>query len=568
MCKVFLRWWRMLAIESTRARWTRVTHSISAKLVLSLVISMSAVFGLLGYLIVRLHQQHLEQTTLASAERVSDVIRRSTTYYMLRNDRDGLHHAMQTMADEPGMLKIRILNQDGRINYSSAPSEVGQVVNKNEEACYICHNQSPPRANPNQFDRSRIYKATGDQRVLGIATPIENQPSCSNAACHAHPASRLILGVLEVDLSLEKADVQLAQTTRRMIAYLFCALLSIGVMCWLFVWQVVGKPIKALKDGTERLSHGALGFQIEIGGQDELGDLEHSFNSMSSQLQAANTEIVAWTRTLEERVEQKTGELKRASDHLLHVEKMASLGKMAAVVAHEVNNPLSGILTYAKLLRKWVLAGQAEHEKREDALQCLELIAAESRRCGELVKNLLSLSRTAPMNLELTDLNAVIDRCLLLVRHPLEMAGVQLQTRLAEGLPPLQCDPAQIEQVLLALITNAMDAMPEGGNIWLDARFDEDRQEIELRVRDDGPGIAPDLLAKIFEPFFTTKDNGRGVGLGLAISRGIVERHRGRIEVQSELNKGTTFTITLPASPDEASFAGAGIQTVAAKRGD
>jgi two-component system NtrC family sensor kinase len=275
---------------------------------------------------------------------------------------------------------------------------------------------------------------------------------------------------------------------------------------------------------------------------------------MSLQLRSANEEIVAWTKTLEDRVEQKTGELKRAHDHMLHVEKMASIGKMAAIVAHEVNNPLSGILTYAKLLRKWLDRGEMQGDKREEASQCLELVAVESRRCGELVKNLLTLSRTAPMNLELADLNPVIDRCLLLLRHQLEMSGIQLQLDLAGDLPRLQCDPAQIEQVLLALVTNAIDAMPRGGNLWLQTQFHEPLQEIEILVRDDGAGIAPDLLPQIFEPFLTTKESGHGVGLGLAISRGIVERHSGRIEVQSEVGKGTTFTVTLPAHGSDASL--------------
>ena len=548
----------MREIEPTRARWTRLTHRLSAKLVLSLVVSMTAVFGLLGYLIVHLHRQHLEQSTLASAERVSDVIRRSTTYYMLRNDREGLYHAIQTMADEPGMVKVRIFDRDGRINYSTDSSEVSHVVDKREEACYGCHNQSQPLARLNRPDRFRIYRDGGGPRVLGIITPIENQPGCSNADCHAHPASQRILGVLDTNLSLARTDIQLAQSTRRMLAYTFLALLTIGVLSWLFVWREVGKPIQALHDATERLSQGDLGYQIDIGAQDEIGDLARSFNGMSSQLREANGEILAWTKTLEDRVEQKTGELKRAHDHLLHVEKMASIGKMAAVVAHEVNNPLSGILTYSKLLRKWITTGQAEHEKRDEAVQCLEMIAAESRRCGDLVKNLLSLSRTAPMNLELTDLHTVIQRCLLLVRHPLEMGGIQLQLALADDLPQLQCDPAQIEQVFLALITNALDAMPQGGNLWLEARFNQAQEEIEIQVRDDGAGIAPDLLTKIFEPFFTTKDGAHGVGLGLAISRGIVERHRGRIEVQSELGKGTTFTITLPAVAGDSAWVGAG----------
>lgn len=544
--------------EPTRAWRLRLAHSLSAKLVLSLVLSMTAVFGLVGYLIVRLHRQHLEQSALTSAERVSDVIRRSTTYYMLRNDREGLYHVIRTLADEPGMLKVRILDREGRITYSTSSEEVGQVVNKAEEACYGCHSQSQPLVRLNRPDRFRIYRVASGERALGIITPLENQPSCSNAACHAHPPAQAILGVLDANLSLAKADVQLAQTTRQMFGYLFLALFSMAAMCCLFVWQVVGKPIGALKQATEYLSSGNLGYQITIGGDDEIGDLERSFNSMSSQLRAANEESKAWAKTLEDRVERKTGELRRAHEHLLQVEKMASMGKMAAVVAHEVNNPLSGILTYSKLLHKWIAAGQAEHEKREEALQCLDLITAESRRCGELVKNLLTLSRTGPMNLEVTDLRAVIDRSMLLMKHALEMNGVQLQIDTGEGLPLLKCDPAQIEQVLVALVTNAMDAMPRGGNLWLLARFDEAAEQVEIKVRDDGAGIAPELLSKIFEPFFTTKDSTHGVGLGLAISRGIVERHGGHLEAQSELGKGTTFTITLPAAGAEYALAGAG----------
>jgi two-component system, NtrC family, sensor kinase len=545
--------------------WRPLTRSISAKLIGSLLAVMVVIFALLGYLNIRLHRQHLEAATLASAERVSDVIKRSTTYYMLRNDREGLYHAIQTIADEPGMIKVRIFDQEGRVSYSTDPAEVSHVLDKTAEACYGCHTQSQPLARLNRPDRFRIYRNGGGHRVLGIITPIENQPGCSNAACHAHPARQQVLGVLDTNLSLAKTDVQLADSSSRMLFYTAGAMLIVAVLSWLFVWRVVGEPIKALKNGTEHLSQGNLGYQIEVRSQDEVGDLAHSFNGMSLQLRAANEEIVTWAKTLEDRVEQKTSELKRAHDHVLHVEKMASVGKMAAVVAHEVNNPLSGILTYAKLLRKWVASGRAEHEKREEALQCLELIASESRRCGELVKNLLTLSRTAPMNVQSTDLHAVIDRCLLLVRHQLELVGIQLQLNLAEDLPRVPCDPAQMEQVFLALIMNAIDAMPRGGNLWIETLPSNDELEITIQVRDDGAGIAPDVLPQIFEPFLTTKESGRGVGLGLAISRGIVERHNGRIDVESELGRGTTFSVTLPSQARDASLAGVGDGNAAMK---
>src|SRR5579872_7470087 len=199
--------------------------SLSAKLVVLLSVSMTLVFGLLGFFMVRLHRQHLEAATLASAERVSDVIKRSTTYYMLRNDRAGLYHAIQTLADEPGMIKVRIFDQEGRVSYSTDPTEVSHVLDKTAEACYGCHTQSQPLTHLNRPDRFRIYRINGGPRVMGIITPIENQPSCSNASCHAHAASQQVLGVLDINLSLATADAQIAVSSSRTLSYTVGAML-------------------------------------------------------------------------------------------------------------------------------------------------------------------------------------------------------------------------------------------------------------------------------------------------------------------------------------------------------
>ncbi len=533
--------------EPDRGRWKRLTRSLSAKLISLLLLVMTGTFGLLGYLNIHLHRQHLEAATLASAERVSDVIKRSTTYYMLRNDREGMYHAIATMADEPGMVRVRIFDNEGKISYSSDTAEVGHIVDKGAEACYGCHVQSQPLARLNRPDRFRIYRDSKGQRILGVITPIENQPSCSNADCHAHPAEQQVLGVLDTNLSLAKADAQLAQTSQRMLIYTLIALIDISLLSWLFVWRLVGQPLKHLQSGTKELADGNLGYQLEVDSTDEAGELANSFNRMSLQLRSANEEIVAWARTLEDRVDQKTRELKRAHEQVLHVEKMATIGKMAAVVAHEINNPLSGILTYAKLVRKWIERGEAETTKREDSEQCLNLIAEESRRCGDLVKNLLTFSRTAPMNRQSTDINTVVERSLRLIAPQMEMKGIDVHPKLAPDLPCVQCDPGQIEQVVLALSLNALDAMPHGGNLWLATRVRPDASGIEIEVRDDGSGIPEDILPQIFEPFLTTKESGKSVGLGLAVSQNIIERHSGRIEVQSKAGKGTTFTVTLPA---------------------
>jgi two-component system, NtrC family, sensor kinase len=548
----------MQEIESTRGRWTRLTHSLSAKLISLLLLVMVAVFALLGYLNVRLHRQHLETAALTSAERVSDVIKRSTTYSMLRNDREGLYHTIATMAGEPGMVRVRVFDQEGRISYSSDPAEVSHMVDKGAEACYGCHAQSQPLTRLKRPDRFRIYRDSQGHRVLGVITPIENQPSCSTADCHAHPASQQVLGVLDTNLSLARADAQLAESSKWMLGYTLLALLVISIVSWAFVWRLVGQPLRGLKDGTKELADGNLGYQIEVHSSDEAGQLAMSFNQMSLQLRSANEEIVSWAKTLEDRVDEKARELKRAHAHVLQVEKMATIGKMAAVVAHEINNPLAGILTYAKLLRRWIERGEVMTPRKEEAQQCLDLIAAESRRCGDLVKNLLNLSRTAPMNLQTTDLNTVVDRGIRLITHQLENNGIEVHLDLAQGLPGLQCDPAQIEQVLLALAMNAIDAMPRGGNLWVSTRFDEVKNQFAVEVRDDGAGIPEDILDRIFEPFLTTKESGKGVGLGLAVSHTIIERHHGHIEVQSEVGKGTTFTVWLPPTGNEPALAGTG----------
>jgi two-component system NtrC family sensor kinase len=536
-------------------RWPSPRVSLSVKLIGLLVLSLAALFSLFGYLNLRLQRHHAEELVLQSADRISDLIQRSTHYQMLRNDREALYHVIQTIGSEPGIRRIRIFNEEGRISFSTEPGEVNTYVDKRAEACYGCHAQAEPITKLDRPDRARIFTDARGGRVLGLIRPIENQPSCSAAACHAHPPERRILGVIDTDLSLATVDAQIAERQEQLVGFTAAVLALISAVSILFILTMVHRPVKELTAGTRRLAQGELDHRLTVRSNDELGALAASFNKMAADLAQAHEEVTSWARTLEERVEQKTRELKRAHEHLLQVEKMASVGKLAAVVAHEINNPLSGILTYAKLLRKWLErqpppSTPAEAARREEFRGTLELVESESRRCGEIVRNLLTFSRTAPMNLEWADLNGVVRRVVRLVEHQMALANIQLNDDLAPGLPPVQCDPAQVEQVLLAMVMNAIEAMPHGGNLWLRSRALRDPPEVQLEVTDDGAGIPPDVLPHVFEPFFTTKEGAHGVGLGLAISHGIIERHLGRIEVESERGRGTKFVITLPVGAE------------------
>jgi two-component system NtrC family sensor kinase len=528
---------------SAPSRWLqRLGRSVSAKLMISIFVVMIIIFGLLGYFSIQDQRKHLEDAALISAEQQSEVLRRSASHYMLNNDRSGLYEMMLNMADQPGVVRVRIMNPEGVISYSTAPTEVGNSVDKGAEACYGCHARSQPLARLNRSDRFRVYRADGS-RVLGVITPIENQPACSNAACHAHPASTQILGVLDTNLSLAKVDQGLAHESREMLASTSVALIAVVFLSGLFIWIVVRNPLRELKAGTERVASGKLGHQIPVHWHDEVGELAQSFNDMSHRLQVAQAEITAWAHTLEERVDEKTRELKQAHQHMLHVEKMATIGKMAAVVAHEINNPLSGILTYSRLVKRWIEKNTLVSPKQEEMKGSLDLVASESKRCGELVKNLAWC-----------DLNQVIDRCVRLVQHKMDMGNIQLNLDLAADLPPVHCDPAQIEQVVLAMVINALDALPQGGNLWISTRVDSDGA-IELVIRDDGIGIPAEHLPHIFEPFYTTKEAG-GSGLGLAISQNIVERHGGHIDMSSTVGQGTTFKIVLPVDSQRPAMAG------------
>ena len=540
----------------------RITRYLAFRLFVIVLLVMIVATAIFTAVMLNWHTEKYLSITTDWALRTSDLIKRSTHYSMLENRREDIYRTINTLGSEPGIEAIRIYNKRGEITYSTVDSEVGKYVNVNAEACNVCHQPGKPLPTNGNAALTRIFYSPKGYRVLGVITPIKNEPSCYKAPCHEHPASQTVLGVLDVMLPLKAMDASLVQL--RHYSYIGGALMvsSVTAFAGIFIWIMVNIPVRKLTEGTREITKGNLDHRIRVRSSDEIGDLADSFNRMTEELGRARDELTEWTQTLEERVEQKTDELRRALSNMVQMEKMASLGKLAASVAHELNNPLAGILAYAKLLKKQLAKGAPTEEGLKGIGDELTMIADESTRCGNIVNNLLLFSRQKIGEFQLQNLSPVIHQSLKLIAHHLAMNNVRLEVDIPEMPVEAICDPQQIEQALIALEINAIEAMPEGGTLRLAMKRLEGQNEIEIKVIDNGIGINDDDLEHIFEPFFTTKKDGKGTGLGLAVVHGIIERHYGRIDVESKPGVGTTFTIILPLNPDKA---GQSILTTAKK---
>ena len=316
---------------------------------------------------------------------MSDVIERSMRYSMLLNRREDVDQIMKTVGNEERIAGIRIYNKKGVVTYSTQESEIGKNVNMWAEACTACH-AGPKPLQPDSKLLTRIFDSPKGYRTMGIITPIRNDVNCSSNDCHAHDSTQTVLGILDVMIPLKDVDANIAELRQaQIVGSVFLVIVLIGFVVT-FIWREVTIPVKKLAVGTSELERGNLSHRINITNSDEIGLLAASFNRMAQELQRTRMELTTWTQTLEKRVSEKTDELRRAQKHMVQIEKMVSLGTLAATVAHELNNPLEGILTYAKLLRKKIDAGVPSDEAAKEMSGELGLIADETARCGNIVK--------------------------------------------------------------------------------------------------------------------------------------------------------------------------------------
>ena len=347
-----------------------------------------------------------------------------------------------------------------------------------------------------------------------------------------------IIGILYVGM-LERPYID--TTNRVMLTFTLLAALCVVFLLVIlyFATSRITNPLHKMVIATQEIAKGDLSHKVEVNSQDEVGYLADSFNQMTANLKTANQKLIEWGKTLEKKVEERTRELKEMQAHLIQSEKLASLGKLAAGIAHEINNPLGGILIYSHLLLE-------NTPKKSPHYENLKKIVKETSRCKDIVKGLLEFARPKEPEMSQINLNDVLNRSLAIVEGQALFQNIKINKKYASALPRIVADGSQLQQVFMNVIINAAEAMNGKGTLSLRTSMDTDGSHIEAKITDTGHGIKEEDKKRLFEPFFSTKEVGKGTGLGLAISYSIIQKHLGTIEVESREGKGSTFTIKLP----------------------
>lgn len=529
--------------------FVKFRSSIFGRVVFIFSISLVVLFVTFWIIFRSVNEGYMRSVIRGNGNNISSLVESALYKSMLENDRTTLQSTLDAINAMSGVDDVNLYDTEHNLAYSSISTD---TANHSDPDCKSCHSDIGTMF-PSMEKSVRIIDVNSEcsmnhnsnnSRHMLISSPILNSQSCYTADCHYHSKNEKVLGTLLIKFPMTELDNALSKS--RKDYFLLASLITLLMVASLIVLTTrkIRQPLQSLIVASESVARGEFSTRLDVS-HSELSDMRMvsiAFNEMLDNLQKANLELENWSHQLEYKVQKKTEELGQAQNEMINIERIASLGRLSLSVAHEINNPLAGILVYAKLVHKQLTNQQLDPEKKETILKHLGFIISEAMRCGDIVKGLLDFSRKDQNDFEARHLHEILLDTYDLMYHSMKVASVNFLFDFQAKSDLIFCSPNQIKQVCVAILMNAIEAISENGEV-LFRTYNPDPEHVRIEISDNGSGISEEDIPHIFEPFFSTKEKSNGIGLGLAIVHGIVQNHKGRIEVRSTRGKGTTFSI-------------------------
>lgn len=535
-----------------RLKDIRFRSSIYGQVVITITLLSIFLFVSFGLIFRIINERYLNTIIQQNGNNISSIVEGALYHSMLKNDKEALQSTLEVINTLPGIEDVSMYDSDFNLAYSPALIEEQKHNNPNCKECHANITSMFPGDKKsftivNMESNCEMSQKDYNFRLLLIRTPIQNEKSCYTSSCHVHNQAETVLGSFIIRIPLEDLDSAIHRSSS---SFLFLAALTtffLVISLIFFTRKNILSPLTAIIKASEAVTKGDRSTRLKMK-TNYLTDIKmvsQAFNEMLDSLQSATTELQNWSQQLEYKVQKKSEELTEIQNELIHVERIASLGKLSSSVAHEINNPLSGILTYTKLIQKQLNKITLGEELKKPMLKYLKVIEDETKRCGEIVKGLLDFSRKDQQDFKPTNMHKLLREVYTLMDHRMKISSITFITDFTAEKDLINCSDNQIKQACIAILLNASEAVFENGEIIM-RTTNPDPDHIKLDISDNGVGIDPDDLPHIFEPFFSAKLKASGIGLGLAIVYGIIQSHKGRIDVASGLGKGTTISFVLP----------------------
>lgn len=533
-------------------KYLRFQSSIFGRVIFIITILSIFLFVSFGIIFRSVYEEYLNTIIRQNGNNIGSIVEGAVYQSMLENDKRTLQSTLDIIHTMPGIDEVNMYNQWDSLVYSSYAFSNSHHSDPDCRACHLNLKTMFP-------EKEKVYRIidgesacnmskTGEgYRQLLIRTPIFNEKSCYLSSCHAHSETDEVLGSMVIKIPLQDLDTAVSESSRNFFLLASATTILLVIFLIIFTLKKIKLPLTEILNASEAVAKGNKSMRLEIKPNllEDIRMVSMAFNNMLDNLSMANKELENWSHQLEYKVQKKSEELSEIQNELIHVERIASLGKLSSSVAHEINNPLSGILTYTKLIHKLLSKSSLDNVVKESMLKYLKVIENETKRCGDIVKGLLDFSRKDQENFENKHLQKIIKEAYNLMAHQMKMMDIHFYAEYLAKSDFIFCSENQIKQACVAILVNASEAITDNGEIFIKTT-NPDPEHIKLEITDNGVGITPEDMTHIFEPFFSAKQKVSGIGLGLAIVHGIIQSHKGKIEIVSSPGKGTTLSIILP----------------------